>query len=79
MIFKIIHRIPHAEEFYAQLKSIKLNGGLVIVQDPLEAESPTIPASAIEAVDVDKIIPLDQIGPFFWTVLQTNSPELALE
>jgi two-component system chemotaxis response regulator CheB len=43
---------------------IKRRGGFVIVQDPASAESPAMPAAAIEAARVDRILPLDRIGPF---------------
>jgi two-component system chemotaxis response regulator CheB len=43
---------------------IKRNGGLVIAQDPTTAESPAMPQATIDAVRVDRILPLDRIGPF---------------
>lgn len=43
---------------------IKQRGGFVIVQDPRTAESPEMPQAAITAVRVDRILPLDRIGPF---------------
>lgn len=43
---------------------IKQRGGFVIVQDPATAESPIMPKAAIEATRVDRILPLDRIGPF---------------
>jgi len=43
---------------------IKQHGGFVVVQDPKTAESPEMPASAIQAARVDRILPLDRIGPF---------------
>lgn len=45
-------------------KKIKDRGGFVVVQDPKTAESPEMPSSAIAAVRVDRILPLDRIGPF---------------
>lgn len=45
-------------------KRIKSRGGFVIVQDPATAESPAMPQAAIEATRVDRILPLDRIGPF---------------
>ena len=38
-------------------------GGLVIAQDPATAEAPAMPQAAIDA-GVDRILPLDRIGPF---------------
>ncbi len=43
---------------------IKKNGGFVIVQDPSTAEAPDMPQAAIASTTVDRILPLDRIGPF---------------
>ena len=43
------------------LKRVKEYGGLTIVQDPATAESGYMPASAIAAMQVDYILPLDGI------------------
>lgn len=43
---------------------IKRRGGFVIVQDPKTAESPTMPQAALDATRVDRILPLERIGPF---------------
>ncbi|MGZ5443107.1 MAG: chemotaxis protein CheB [Thermoanaerobaculia bacterium] len=45
-------------------KRIKERGGFVVVQDPETAESPEMPAAAIAATRVDRILPLNRIGPF---------------
>lgn len=45
-------------------KRIKERGGFVVVQDPKTAESPEMPSAAIAATRVDRILPLDRIGPF---------------
>jgi two-component system chemotaxis response regulator CheB len=45
------------------LQAIKACGGLAIVQDPLEAEALDMPASAIEHVNVDRVLRLSEIGP----------------
>lgn len=42
---------------------IKQRGGFVIVQDPATAETPDMPQAAIKAARVDRILPLDRIGP----------------
>lgn len=44
--------------------TIKKRGGFVIAQDPTTAESPTMPQAAIDATRVDRILPLNRIGPF---------------
>jgi len=43
---------------------ISKRGGFVIVQDPKTAESPAMPQAAVDATRVDRILPLDRIGPF---------------
>ena len=43
---------------------IKQRGGFVVVQDPKTAESPAMPQAAIDATRVDRILPLNRIGPF---------------
>ncbi len=45
-------------------KRIKQRGGTVIVQDPLTAEAPAMPQAAIQATSVDRILPLEDIGPY---------------
>ena len=45
-------------------KRIKERGGFLIAQDPATAESPVMPKAVIDLVRVDRILPLDRIGPF---------------
>lgn len=45
-------------------KRIKERGGFVVVQDPQTAESAEMPQAAIDATRVDRILPLNRIGPF---------------
>lgn len=56
-------------------KQIKARGGMVIVQDPKTAEAPAMPQAAIDAVRVDRILPLDRIGPFLVEVCR-NAPSM---
>lgn len=44
------------------LARIKASGGVAIVQDPASAENSTMPQAAIDATDVDKILPLAAIA-----------------
>lgn len=46
----------------AGLRAIREAGGLVIVQDPLDAAYPELPARAVGAVPPDRTLPLDAIG-----------------
>ena len=45
------------------LQAVKACGGLAIVQDPIEAEALDMPASALEHVNIDRVLPLSEIGP----------------
>ena len=45
------------------LKTIKERGGITIVQDPKSAEMDMMPKSAIETVETDYILPVDEIAP----------------
>lgn len=47
----------------AGLQAIKACGGIAIVQDPATALAAPMPASAIDNVDVDLVLPLNEIGP----------------
>ena len=44
--------------------AVKERGGRVIVQDPATAESSTMPAAGIAAVNVDYVVPLEHIARF---------------
>lgn len=46
------------------LKRIKERGWLTIVQNPASAESNCMPRSVLEAIEVDYILELEDIGPF---------------
>ena len=46
------------------VKRIKQRDGFVVVQDPKTAEAPEMPEAAIKAARVDRILPLERIGPF---------------
>lgn len=45
------------------LARIKSRGGLCIVQSPDSAQSPAMPLAALEATDVDHVVPLEGIAP----------------
>ena len=47
----------------AGLWTIKQMGGTAVVQDPAEALFPAMPRSALEHVQVDHVVPLEQIAP----------------
>lgn len=52
------------------LAVIKKAGGMAIVQDPKTAEADSMPKAAIAATCVDKILPLEEIGPFLVNFFQ---------
>lgn len=45
-------------------KRVKARGGFLVVQDPRTAEAPQMPQAAIDEARVDRILPLERIGPF---------------
>ena len=46
------------------LARIKQRGGLTVVQEPESADSDGMPKAAVAASAVDRVLPLDEIGPF---------------
>ena len=44
------------------LWTVKENGGVAIVQDPVDAEFPSMPISALRMVDVDYTLPVTEMG-----------------
>ena len=46
------------------LARIKAAGGLAVVQEPATARAPEMPSAAIEAADVDRVLPLPEIAAF---------------
>ena len=54
-------------------KAIKRHGGFVVVQDPATAESPEMPKAAIAASAVDRILPVERIGPFLIELCRRTS------
>lgn len=57
------------------LKQIKVNGGLVIVQDPATAAVDSMPRAAIAETAVDYILPLQKIGPLLEKIASETYPE----
>jgi two-component system chemotaxis response regulator CheB len=45
------------------LWTIKERGGIAIVQDPVDAEVPSMPVNATNQVNVDHSLPADELGP----------------
>jgi len=53
---------------------IKRNGGVAIVQDPRDAQFPSMPQSALSTVDVDYCVPGDQIASLLVRLVGDDSP-----
>jgi two-component system, chemotaxis family, protein-glutamate methylesterase/glutaminase len=54
----------------AGLWAIKDRGGIAVVQDPAEAEQPSMPSSALNNVQVDYCLPISEISPLLVTLTQ---------
>jgi two-component system chemotaxis response regulator CheB len=46
------------------VQQVKARGGFVVVQDPQTAEAPSMPEAAIRGTRVDRVLPLQRIGPY---------------
>lgn len=57
------------------LKKIKEHGGLTIVQDPETAQSDFMPRSAIQVVNPDYVLKLEEIAPFLINIIKNNPSE----
>jgi len=55
------------------VKKIKQIGGYVIVQAPATAEADAMPKAAIAATQVDKILPITQIGPYLLQIINKKN------
>ncbi|RFM36503.1 chemotaxis protein CheB [Chitinophaga silvisoli] len=58
----------------AGLWAIKQQGGLAVVQDPLDAEVSSMPANAINAVRVNHIVPIKDMGALLTKLVQEQAP-----
>ena len=61
----------------AGLQAIKDRGGLAVVQDPADAEHPSMPRSALQSVRVDGCVPLAELGQTLARWLQAPTPVAA--
>jgi len=57
------------------LSIVKRGGGVVIVQDPHEADSPSMPARAIEQVTVDHTLPADDMAAIISGLVRQTGDE----
>jgi two-component system, chemotaxis family, protein-glutamate methylesterase/glutaminase len=58
----------------AGLLAVKRRGGLALVQNPMDAMFPSMPASAVQNVDPDEILKLDEIAPAIARLVATEVP-----
>lgn len=58
----------------AGLVAIKQRGGLAVVQDPSSAEQPSMPQSALEQVDVDFCVPVEDLGELLSRIVGQAPP-----
>lgn len=58
----------------AGLQAIKSAGGTAVVQDPLDAEEPSMPRSAASYVDVDHCVPLQALGSLLARLVREPEP-----
>ena len=56
------------------LWSVQRLGGLTIVQEPRDAEQPSMPTNALEFVAADYVVPLAQLGPLLGRLTQERAP-----
>jgi two-component system, chemotaxis family, protein-glutamate methylesterase/glutaminase len=68
----------HLDDGASGLASIKARSGLAIVQDPDDALAASMPRSAMDATDVDFILPLEEIGPKLVDLVMGNESETSL-
>jgi two-component system CheB/CheR fusion protein len=54
------------------VKAVKESGGLILVQDPAEAEHPSMPSAAIATDVVDFVLPLKQLGERLAELIRTK-------
>ena len=57
------------------LWSVKRQGGTSIVQDPNDAEFPSMPLNVLEYVDVDHVVPISDMGPLLHKLTQETATQ----
>lgn len=60
----------------AGLAAIKKCGGVAVVQDPQDADYPSMPRSAITHVEVDHVLPLAEVGGLLDRLLREPRPAI---
>lgn len=57
------------------LWSVKRLGGLTIIQEPNDAEHPSMPMNALQYVDTDHIMPVAEMGALLNTLVMKKAPK----
>jgi two-component system chemotaxis response regulator CheB len=65
------------EDGVAGLQAIRDAGGIVIVQDPLDAAFPELPTRALQALAPDRTLPVDAIGAALVALVGADVPIVA--
>jgi two-component system chemotaxis response regulator CheB len=65
------------EDGVVGLQAIRDAGGIVIVQDPLDAAFPELPTRALQALAPDRTLPIDAIGAAIVSLVGTDVPIVA--
>jgi two-component system chemotaxis response regulator CheB len=60
----------------AGMAVVKAAGGITIVQDPTEAFAPSMPRSVLDAMAVDHVLPLREIGQLIGALTQNAVPRM---
>ncbi len=58
----------------AGLASIKQHGGIAVVQDPEDAQAPSMPLSALANIEVDHVVPLAQLAALLVRLVASPAP-----
>lgn len=61
------------------LAAIVARGGRAVVQDPISAEKPVMPAAALARVPSAEVLGIDQIGPFLADLCQPDGGPLRVQ
>ena len=56
------------------LVAVRRAGGIVVVQDPAEAEAPFMPQAALRRVDADHVLPTNGIAQLLRTLGPAEPP-----